>query len=193
MNINQINHQFQNEEFYIPNWEVKYLFVGTFNPSGGEHVKYYYGRQKNLFWKILSQIFKVDFNPNSTDFFDLIIKNKIACVDMINSINKINSDYFTENELQFLLGKGYSDSKIINNKFIRNYNTSEIVKIVNKNNCNVYSTWGKGSNLKEWKLELNKLSFTENLVSPSPVARVPKGVQKVQYILDDWSNKIQFN
>lgn len=45
-----INHQFINEPFFLPNWEVKHLLIGTFNPEkiseGGVSVNYYYGRQK---------------------------------------------------------------------------------------------------------------------------------------------------
>jgi hypothetical protein len=49
-----IYHQLCKEEFYIPNWEIKYLFLGTFNPDGGQKVNYYYGRNSNQTWKILS-------------------------------------------------------------------------------------------------------------------------------------------
>ena len=50
------NHQFKKKEFYLPNWEVEYLFIGTFNPSGGEKVPYYYGRKKNRFWELLPAV-----------------------------------------------------------------------------------------------------------------------------------------
>ena len=68
-----INHQFINEPFFLPDWEVKHLLIGTFNPEkiseGGVSVNYYYGRQKNQTWKLLSNIFCCDLNPNSEDFF----------------------------------------------------------------------------------------------------------------------------
>lgn len=32
----EIKHHFYNRDFYSPNWEIKFLFIGTFNPSGGE-------------------------------------------------------------------------------------------------------------------------------------------------------------
>ena len=28
-----INHQFINEPFFLPDWEVKHLLIGTFNPD----------------------------------------------------------------------------------------------------------------------------------------------------------------
>lgn len=186
-----IYHQLKNEKNYFPEWPVKYLFIGTFNPEGGDKVNYYYGREKNLTWKILSQIFKEEINPKKDIFFDVLKNKKIACIDIIDSICKTNEESFNEDELLHLLGKGYSDYKIINNKIKRTYNTNVINEIINKNNCLVFSTWGKGQNLKEWKNEVNKIQFTANLVSPSPVARVPKGVNKFTYILNDWKNKIK--
>jgi hypothetical protein len=159
----------------IPNWEVKHLFIGTFNPDGGDSVSYFYGREKNFCWKLLSEVFNEDFNPKNPIFFQLLERYKIACMDMIQSVLRNDNKEFTKDELASIIGKGYSDSKIINGSIKRVYNTLEIQKIIAVNNCNVYSTWGKGSNLKDWKNEISKISFTANLVSPSPVARVPKG------------------
>ena len=56
--MEEILHQFSDKDFYIPKWKIKHLFIGTFNPKGGEKVKYYYGRETNKTWKILSEIFK---------------------------------------------------------------------------------------------------------------------------------------
>ncbi len=42
----KISHQLANEKFFIPDWPLKHLFLGTFNPSGGETVSYFYGRKK---------------------------------------------------------------------------------------------------------------------------------------------------
>ncbi len=39
-----ICHQLYSETYYVPNWPIKHLFLGTFNPEGGEKVPYYYGR-----------------------------------------------------------------------------------------------------------------------------------------------------
>ena len=188
--INIIQHQFLNKKFFLPYWEVNHLFIGTFNPEAGASVPYFYGREKNFFWKVVGEILNEDFNPNSKDFFQLLEIHKIACVDMIKWVKRNDNLDFLEDEFHELTGKGYSDSKIINGSITREYNTSEIQRIINVNNCNVYSTWGKGSNLKDWKNEISKISFTANLVSPSPVARVPKGDSKYFYVLEDWKRKI---
>lgn len=180
-----IEHQLKYQDFYFPSWEVEYLFVGTFNPQGGENVRYYYGRQKNQTWKLISKIFGSEFNPNSENFFDLLKKHRIACVDMIDQLNA------DENRIKRIVGKGYKDSEIINGLVQRQYNTTNIQKIIEVNKwINVYSTWGKGPNLKEWKNEVEKLGKINSLVSPSLAARVPKGVNKFDYMLADWKNKI---
>jgi hypothetical protein len=183
----KIKHQLNH---LIPNWEVEHLFIGTFNPIGGDSVSYFYGREKNFSWKVLSEIFNEDFNPKAADFFELLVKHKIACIDIIQSVVRNDNREFSAEQLSDIVGKGYSDSKIINGSIRREYNTVEIQKIIMTNNCKVYSTWGRGSNLKDWINEIQKISFTANLVSPSPVARVPKGESKYNYVLNDWRNKI---
>ena len=81
-----IKHQFSSDSFYIPTWEVQHLFVGTFNPEGGARVPYYYGREKNQFWRLVSEITGVTINPSMDNFFELLRQHKIACVDLIHSV-----------------------------------------------------------------------------------------------------------
>lgn len=184
----KIYHQLQH---LFPNWEIKHLFIGTFNPEGGDSVSYFYGREKNFFWKVLSDIFSENFDPKSSNFNDLLVKQKIACVDMIKSVQRNDKQEFSEKQLMEITRKGYSDSKIINGSIKREYNTLKILRIIETNNSNVYSTWGNGSNLKDWKNEISKIPFTANLISPSPVARVPKGESKYDYVIQDWKRKIK--
>jgi len=186
-----VKHQFLNEHFFIPESGIKYLFLGTFNPEGGKKVNYFYGRESNFTWKILTEIFEYNLMPfeqkELNDFFQNLNQKKIACMDIIRSVN------FDENNYDKLriLGKGYKDSNIINSKVGRVYNTDRIISIINKNpDVKVFSTWGKGSNLKEWKVEIGKIGNIINLKSPSKAARVPKGLIKYNYILEDWKSKI---
>ncbi|WP_289060370.1 hypothetical protein [uncultured Zobellia sp.] len=67
--MHKINHQFLNMPFYTPDWEISHLFLGTFNPEGGDNVNYFYGRSKNKTWKLLSEIFNEDFNPEELEIF----------------------------------------------------------------------------------------------------------------------------
>ena len=181
-----VKHQFSNEIFYVPNWEVEHLLLGTFNPEGGEKVKYFYGRNKNRTWELLSEIFGENLNPKDDCFFDLIKQKGIACMDMIDSVE------FNKNQRDYILGKGYSDNKIINNRVVRKYNTNSILSIIKNNpGIKVYSTWGNGSKLKSWNLEINKIDGLINLASPSMAARVEKGVDKYLFMLNDWMSKIK--
>lgn len=185
MIMKTIHHQLLNKPFFTPNWVVRHLFIGTFNPHGGEVVSYFYGRPKNQTWKLLSEIFGVIFDPNTDDFFELIQKHHIACMDMIRSVDAPEAD------VENIIGRGYSDSKIINGKVQREYNTSQILTVIQNNpGIKVYSTWGKGPTLKEWTSEVAKIPGRIHLVSPSMVARVPAGVEKFDYMLRDWKSKI---
>lgn len=184
--MRHITHQFSESAFYVPEWDIKHLFIGTFNPSGGEEVNYHYGRSRNQAWPTLSLIFNCNLSPASKEeFFPLLRKHGIACMDLIDEvqcpIDKIDN----------VLGKGYSDSQIICGAVHRNYNTSNIIKVIERNpGINVYSTWGEGPKLKEWRNETSKLGDIVKLVSPSLAARVPKGTSKIPYILNDWKEKI---
>lgn len=184
----KIQHQLLNSDLFIPQWNVKHLFLGTFNPQGGDTVSYFYGRSRNQTWPTLSKIFKTELNPNNSDFFEKIKTLKIACMDMICSVEA------PENMLSQILGNGYSDSKIINGYTFREYNTANIMKIIDQNSgINVYSTWGTGANLKEWKREILKIDNNKHIIpvaSPSLVARVPLGTNKIDYIYQNWENSI---
>ncbi len=187
----RVEHQFLNEQFFQPNWKVDYLFIGTFNPIGGEKVNYFYGRKTNFTWPILSNIFDEILNPfeieTSLDFFKNLKIHKIACVDMIKYVDFDENKY----DQSRVTGKGYKDSNIINSKVCRVYNTDAILQIIKSNpKIKVFSTWGKGSNLNEWRIEVQKIPNLINLVSPSRAARVPVGESKYYYILKDWKNKI---
>ncbi len=181
-----IQHQLTTNQHYIPSWEMNYLLVGTFNPTEGEQVNYYYGRKSNMTWKLISTIFGEEINPKNSNFIQLLKKHKIGCVDLIS---RVTCD---ETMKPYIIGKAYSDSKIINKKVIRAYNTNAINELSKSNqNLKIFTTWGKGSNLKEWLLEVEKLNINSNLLSPSMAARVPKGVNKFNYVLRDW--QVKFN
>lgn len=183
--MEEIEHQFSNKDFYIPNWNIKHLFIGTFNPQGGEEVKYYYGRSKNRTWELLSQIFKENLDPNNVNFFNRIEERCIACMDLIHAVNAPN------NKITHIIGKGYADSKIINNTVQRQYNIENIENVIIQNpGVKIYSTWGKGSELKNWRREVIKIENLINLVSPSMVARVPSGNEKFAYMLNNWAENI---
>ncbi|MHC2992228.1 hypothetical protein OB13_11735 [Pontibacter sp. HJ8] len=182
-----VSHQFKQEPFYEPDWKIKFLFLGTFNPAGGEKVNYYYGRGRNQTWKLLSKLFEIEFNPNKPElFFKTIQKYGIACMDIIDEVHADKS------RLSCINGKGYKDSKIINTSVKRIYNTERICRVIESNpGVQVFTTWGAGAKLREWRSEVANIANTQTLVSPSMAARVPKGVVKFDYMLSDWQTKIK--
>lgn len=186
-----VEHQFLNKDFFIPDWDIKYLFIGTFNPQGGKNVCYFYARESNFLWKVLSDIFVEELNPYNTDNYDdfmqKIKSHEIACMDIIKKVD-FDEKKFDKSRVE---GKGYKDINLINNKINREYFTSEILSVIERNpNIKVYSTWGTGSKLKEWQKEVDKISTIVKLVSPSKAARVPKGEKKYEYILNNWKKEI---
>lgn len=187
----EVQHQLINQDFFFPDWKIKHLFLGTFNPNGGQEVRYFYGRHSNYTWLLLTEIFGINFRElldnDFNSFINELKNNSIACMDMIKSIE------FNENEVDInnIIGNGYKDSNIINNSVIRHYNTESIQKVIaNNQNVKIYSTWGRGSALMNWVNEVDLIQNRINLTSPSRAARVPLGVDKFQYILNDWNNKI---
>ncbi len=186
--MKRVVHQLSTKDYYIPKWPVKHLFLGTFNPAGGDKVNYYYGRATNQLWPLLREITGCKFQQDSPmEFFAELKQNGIACMDMIHAVN------VPEEKVEFVLGKGYSDAKIINGYTTREYNTNTILKVIERNpDVKVYSTWGKGQKLKEWRTEIAKIEGIALLVSPSMAARVPKGTKKFEYMLENWKSKIEF-
>jgi G:T/U-mismatch repair DNA glycosylase len=177
-----MEHQFKNKEFYLPNWEVEYLFIGTFNPSGGEKVPYYYGRKKNRFWKLLSEVFKTELDPHDDSFFENLKSLKVGCVDIIDSIS------YPEEYEDRVSGKGYSDSVLFLSTIKKDYNTKNILDIISKNKLQkVFFTNSGGSLRNEQKLELEKIQNICEIIylcSPSPVN------PNRDNCLDDYKQKI---
>ena len=68
-----MKHQFYTKDFFIPSWDIKYLFLGTFNPNEGEKVNYFYTRKTNLLWPTLSKIFNDELNAEKLDFFEVYV------------------------------------------------------------------------------------------------------------------------
>ena len=183
-NYMQINHQLLSKEYFIPNWECNTLFLGTFNPAGGEEVNYFYGRNSNNFWKAISKLFNKQEDghfhnlmvSNFCKFKQFMIDNKFGCVDIIRSV-VVNIDC-EEN----ITGKGYSDQNLFNMTHVaRNYNFEEIENyIINKETVTtIINTVGQrfdNMQPKELKIQLtkfknfckvNNINYIENCPSVS--------------------------
>jgi hypothetical protein len=191
----EINHQFLNTVKFFPQWIVKFLFLGTFNPEGGAFVDYYYRRDKNGFWSILKAYFDpYDQYPINT-YEELITFMRtfgIGCIDIIRTVE------FPDEYTHKIIGKGYSDANLFRVKgFSRTYNFQAIQNFIANQPIKpfIFSTWGERNNPVEFRrekdgfqqfCELRKILY-QALKSPS--ARVYRGA-KIQEINDNWHNSL---
>jgi hypothetical protein len=192
-----VNHLFWETNKFIPQWDVKYLFLGTFNPGcgGNVHVDYYYRRPYNGFWIILKKYFDPQ-NQYPIDTFNnlktFMVEKKIGCIDIISSVDFPD---FRQNEI---CGDGYEDSRLFRvDGFTRTYTYQSIQEFIlnqREKPC-VYSTWGVRNNPNEFSQNL--MNFTEfcrvNEISfnslPSPSGRVYRG-DRINDINQSWFNEL---
>jgi len=188
-----INHQFINNEFFLPNWKIETLVLGTFNPKCGEITDYFYGRRRNRFWRVIETLsnqqafyFQDHYNRKN----ETMGKYKFGCADIIKSIE------MDKNYTNRICGNGYSDSSLFTLREVNaTYQFEEIKKylIINKVK-RVINTWGKRKNPNIFlhqinDLELfcnhNKIIFIRDCPSPSPRAR-----NNIDALLDFYRNHI---
>jgi len=185
------NHQFKNHKFYIPKHDLKYLFVGTFNPEYGRKVPYYYGRKSNYFWKIISNIFNVGINPFEDNFFKKLEDLKIGCIDIVDSVI-----YEKEKYHSLINGKGYSDEEIFKkkNNITINYNTQQIIDLVKKNNLKKIYITNKGDVFrKEQKLEIKKIkNYCDVIYISSPSQYNVHKNSGIDKLVKNWRFNLEF-
>ena len=125
-------HRFLNE--LIPNWELEYLFIGTFNPAWNNNnavqADYFYGRIRNNFWCILPKVFGDENlkNQNKEVKLNYIKSKKIGITDLITKV--INADSENPIDINNLTIK-FSDT--ILNKYKLEFNTLKIKELILKN------------------------------------------------------------
>jgi G:T/U-mismatch repair DNA glycosylase len=187
----EVHHQFYNTEYYFPTWDTNKLFLGTFNPSGGHVLDYYYKRKLNGFWKILKH-----YDPNNEynfdDFEDLknfMTDKEFGCVDVIKRV------IFPDNKLDLICGNGYTDDTLFTvTNFTRDYIFEDIKEFINRTNITVvFSTSGKREKPNEFKFLLDDFGdFCRNhnrgiqfINLPSPSGRLYRGVN-IERINNSW-------
>lgn len=87
-------HRFQ--EDLTPQHELRYLFVGTFNPEwnnpNGNNANWFYGRRTNSFWRILPSVFggenmnTIQHRENPQIWKNYCTDNGIGITDIITTI-----------------------------------------------------------------------------------------------------------
>lgn len=128
------NHRFIND--LIPNYPIKYLFVGTFNPSwnnlNGNNANWFYGRRTNSFWNIMPRVFdNENLNNkhnrlNPTNWKEYCVKNRIGITDLITSI--IDAD--ETNEIHVKKIRSFLDNDI---ESFKQFDKTEITNIIGNN------------------------------------------------------------
>lgn len=176
MDNEKIEHQFLNSSFFLPNWEVETLVLGTFNPDCCEKTDYFYGRRRNNFWRTLEEIHNLDHMWFQNDFerkLEFMKTNKFGCTDIIKSI--LINDNVSKNEF---CGSGYSDQILFTQKKCKlKYNFDEIKSFIVSNNVRkVIHTWGNRNSPVKLRNHIsdsktycskNSIEFIEDCPSPS--------------------------
>ena len=191
-----VNHQFSNSPIYFPTWDIDKLFLGTFNPSCGQQLDYYYRRKVNGFWKILKHY---DYNNkyNFNDFNQLkgfMTDKCFGCIDVIRSVD------FPDIKEKKICGTGYTDNNLFTVKgFTREYIFEDIKNYIIRNNItNVFSTWGVRNNPKEFNILLTdfKVFCTQNEINytplDSPSGRLYKGPNIDRININWWNSLDQY-
>ncbi len=125
-------HRFYN--LLIPDWEIEYLFVGTFNPewnyNNAEQADYFYGRRRNNFWCILPNVFGDESLKHQELLFklDYINQNRIGITDIVTNVINANEENIIDRNN---LTTGFSD--IVLNQYNLDFNTQNILKLIEKN------------------------------------------------------------
>lgn len=193
-------HRFINDLY--PNGQLKYLFIGTFNPSWdrpqNDNANWFYGRQYNDFWFIMPQVFGKEslmhrnFRTNRQFLLNWCQQNDIGITDLIENIQ----DADINNQFHKDIILSVNDNAFDTFNEIIPTNILEIIQNNSKSLCGVYLTryehtlndgiinnlW---TNLKAICHNLN--IHCHDLVTPSRQFRTLTRVQK----LNDWRNIIQ--
>lgn len=181
------NHRFLNE--LIPNWEIDYLFIGTFNPEWDNernNAIYFYGRPRNDFWYIMPQVFGdiglKEHQNNKECLIGYLKSKKIGLTDLVKSLK--NTDQNNPEHRERVLS--YRDRYLEN--FDIEYNVCEIKNLINKNQVKgVFLTRKidpKSEICKKW-LDIKEFCQQRNvkaaeLITPSPLFHKLSKDQKLQ-------------
>lgn len=130
-----IDHQFLQQPWFIPNWKCRTLIIGSFNPAGGEQVDYFYGRQRNKFWKAVALLLGLHENHFHQGNLQERLAVKLQCLqslgwgcsDLIRMVDV--AEHFVPN----IIGQGYTDQHLFNvGHVFRTYNVNQILERLDK-------------------------------------------------------------
>ena len=167
------------------------LIIGSFNPynNSGSNPDYYYGRNSNYFWKIISKIKENnddDYYTNSEISTEdrlnrkkEALKNKFICLDLIKSIDVIGEENDVDDFIKNNVFKNYFDSKIFTTvhrekkvKVIRDYDTQRIVNTINSEKIKsvIHTLGGRIKSGKTSPIELSKeIEIIQNVCNQNDI------------------------
>jgi G:T/U-mismatch repair DNA glycosylase len=182
------NHQFKYSDFYVPEWELEHLFIGTFNPEFGQKVPYYYGRPSNYFWRIITDIFVREISPEDNELFSKLRELKIGCIDLVDSLTYNKQEYHN-----MINGEGYSDNVLFKkkNNIEKSYNTQKIIDLIKINNLDkVYFTNKGHVFIKEQKEEMKLIEKFCTVIYLSSPSQSNVHRKSLDSVIDDWKTNI---
>ena len=128
-------HRFLNyhTDGLFPSWNVKYLIIGTFNPSWnkpGNNADYFYGRS-NYMWLLLPRfVFEDSLQESSIEQkVSFCRRNFIGFTDLIKKVD--NADY--NNQLHRDMILSFKDADLLQFGADLNFNTQDIINYIDNN------------------------------------------------------------
>lgn len=192
------NHRFITE--LIPSWEVRYLFIGTFNPEWPNHrggnAEYFYGRNSSQFWEILPKVFDGDNGSSLAGqgrirWVEYCTQRRIGLTDLIITIR--DADFDNPQHRQALT-IGYDDRKLVEFDDL-DFNTERIKQFISENTATIRGVfitrrprikriWPEWEEIKNYCIQYATIR-TGELYSPSPRARY-----RINEKIDQWRRTI---
>ena len=124
-------HQNSNGRELFPDWKVKYLFIGTFNPSwnnpNGNNACYFYERSR-YFWRVLPRFFNSSSLENTliTEKISFCKRHGIGFTDLIKGVN--NVDFFNEHHQELIVN--FRDEALLEFAEDLDFNTGNIIQYI---------------------------------------------------------------
>lgn len=183
-------HKFYNDlKLEYVNWEVRTLFIGTFNPicCPNNQAEWFYGRTiNNMFWDTIGLFYEnndqLGQNGDPFEWKEFCKRNKLAVTDLIFSIEMF--DFKDQTELDNLCD--FSDKKLEN--YLHNgHFQSNFVEVLIENSPKLKS-------LKCVYLTRSTVNYPWNLLwNPISHACQERGINYSKLLTPGGYNYFQFN
>jgi len=194
-------HRFINDLY--PSWPLKYLFVGTFNPTWNrpqnDNANWFYGRRYNDFWFIMPQVFGYQslmhrtFRTNRKYLINWCSQHNIGLTDLIVNIH----DADINNQLHKDIILSVKDNAFDTFDQIIPTNIQSIINQNANSLCGVYLTRYEHTLLADGIINKLWISVREicdtlnihchDLITPSRQFRTLTRMQK----LNNWTDIVQ--